>query len=87
MADIHELSVALDLRDDLSDEEIAELRRHLGPGPRPERLTMVREFPVVGENEAGELVTEDEPMPPLGRQGTAWKAGGALTSVLVRGER
>ncbi|MBB6553547.1 hypothetical protein [Nonomuraea rubra] len=39
MADIHELLVAMDLRGDLSETELAELRRHLGLGSRPEHIT------------------------------------------------
>ncbi|MEV8320224.1 hypothetical protein AB0Q95_39350 [Streptomyces sp. NPDC059900] len=50
MADIYELTIALDLRDDLSGAEVAELRGHLG---------------------------QDD------FHGTASKAGGALTSVLL----
>ncbi|TGA84536.1 hypothetical protein [Streptomyces sp. MZ04] len=84
MADIYEISMAIDLRDDISEAEIAELRWHLGLGPQPKRLTIVRAFPVVVEDDQGELVTEDDPQPLLGHQGAAWKVGGALASVLVR---
>ncbi|MGW7074913.1 hypothetical protein [Streptomyces sp. NPDC054866] len=87
MADIYELSIAMDLRDDLSEEEVAELRWHLGLGPRPVTLTVVREFPVVVEDDEGVLVTEDVPVPLLASRGDAWKAGGALTSVLLRREK
>ncbi|MFI8879767.1 hypothetical protein [Streptomyces sp. NPDC055243] len=86
MADIYELSMALDLRDDVSEEEIAELRWHLGLGSRPVGPTIVREFPVVVEDDQGELVTEDDPVPLLGRHEAALKVGGALTSVLLRRE-
>ncbi|KOG50574.1 hypothetical protein [Streptomyces decoyicus] len=87
MADIYEVSVAMDLRDDLSEAEIAELQWHLGLGPEPERLSIVPEFPIVVENGLGELVTKDAPAPLLGCHGEAWKVGGALTSVLVRREQ
>ncbi|MGW7069310.1 hypothetical protein ACWGII_14880 [Streptomyces sp. NPDC054855] len=83
MADIYELTMALDLRDDLSEGEVAELRWHLGLGPRPTALTVVREFPVVVEDARGELVTEDDPAPLLGCHDTALKVAGALTSVLL----
>ncbi|WP_369362894.1 hypothetical protein AB5L52_06155 [Streptomyces sp. CG4] len=86
MADIYELSLALNLREALSDGELAELRWHLGLGPRPERLRIVPAFPVVVEDEHGEPVTVDDPVPLLGEKGEAWKAGGALVSVLVRPE-
>ncbi|MEV3989888.1 hypothetical protein AB0J57_13390 [Streptomyces sp. NPDC049837] len=35
MADVYEISIAMDLRDDLSDGELGELRRHLGLDPSP----------------------------------------------------
>lgn len=84
MADMSELSMAMDLRDDISDREIAELRWHLGLESRPVELTIVREFPVVVETDEGELVTEDDPVPLLGCHDTASKVAGALTSVLLR---
>ncbi|KOG37281.1 hypothetical protein AQJ84_23905 [Streptomyces resistomycificus] len=84
MADVYELSVVLNLREDLSDEELAELRWHLGLGPRPEVLRIVPEFPIVVEDDAGEPVIENHPVPLLGRHGAAWKVGGALTAVLLR---
>ncbi|MEU5951593.1 hypothetical protein [Streptomyces sp. NPDC047525] len=86
MADIYELSIAVDLRDDVTEDEVAELRWHLGLGPQPEELTIVREFPVVREDDLGELVIEDAPEPLMGCHDTALKVGGALTSVLLRRE-
>ncbi|MFE2164324.1 hypothetical protein ACFXB3_04545 [Streptomyces sp. NPDC059447] len=86
MADIFELMLALDLRDELSEEELAELRWHLGLGPKPEVLRIVTEFPFVGVDQDGELVVEDDPQPLLGHHGEAWKVGGALVSVLARRE-
>ncbi|MFI9261379.1 hypothetical protein ACIGT4_27275 [Streptomyces sioyaensis] len=77
MADIYEVSVAMDLRDDLSEAEITELQWHLGLGPEPEQLSIVPEFPIVMESDLGELVTEDAPAPLLGCHGGAWKVGGA----------
>ncbi|MGW6024217.1 hypothetical protein [Streptomyces sp. NPDC055099] len=86
MADIYELSVALDLCADVSDEEIAELRWHLGLGPRPVSLTIVRAFPVVVEDDEGQPVIEDDPVPLLGCHDAASKVGGALTSALLSRE-
>ncbi|MGW5739130.1 MULTISPECIES: hypothetical protein [Streptomyces] len=86
MADIYELDLALDLRDDVSERDIAELRWHLGLGPQPQQLGIVREFPVVVEDDRGELVTEDAPVPLLGCHDTARKVDGALTSALLRHE-
>ncbi|MFD3610183.1 hypothetical protein ACFWXA_19280 [Streptomyces atroolivaceus] len=84
MADIFELTLTLDLRDELSEAELAELRWHLGLGPEPETLSIVTGFPFVLEDDHGNLLVEDRPEPLLGRQGEALKAGGALVSVLLR---
>ncbi|MEU9015333.1 hypothetical protein AB0D12_37570 [Streptomyces sp. NPDC048479] len=86
MADIYELSIVLNLAENLLDEEVAELRWHLGLGPKPEKLHIVPAFPVVVEDDRGELVTEDHPVPLLGRHGEAWKVDGALVSVLLQPE-
>ncbi|MEU6056669.1 hypothetical protein [Streptomyces sp. NPDC047097] len=92
MADISELTVALNLRDDLTDAELAELRWHLGLGPRPEPPSAISLIPTVDPPSADDAAyaiefevgfeIEDEPL--LGYHGEAWKVGGALTSVLVR---
>ncbi|MFE0509385.1 hypothetical protein [Streptomyces sp. NPDC058964] len=84
MADIFELMLALDLRDELSAGELTELRWHLGVGPQPETFRIVTEFPVVVDDEDGEFVIEDHPVPLLGQQGGGYKVGGALVSVLLR---
>ncbi|MFF9572900.1 hypothetical protein [Streptomyces sp. NPDC014685] len=83
MSDIYELVLAVDLRDELSEQEVAELRWHLGAGPQPDRLSIVTDFPVVTEDESGEWVVEDEPSPLLATDGGAWRVGGALCSALV----
>ncbi|MFC7647433.1 hypothetical protein ACFQX6_48135 [Streptosporangium lutulentum] len=41
MADLHEVLITAELRADLSDAEISELRWHLGLGPEPETFTVV----------------------------------------------
>ncbi|MGW9206200.1 hypothetical protein ACWGR4_04355 [Embleya sp. NPDC055664] len=84
MADIFELVLAVDLRDELSEDELTELRWHLGLGPKPEMLHIVTGFPFVYEGDDGAPVVEDRPEPLLGRHGEAYKAGGALVSVLLR---
>ncbi|MFH9607092.1 hypothetical protein [Streptomyces sp. NPDC017448] len=86
MADIFELSIVLNLRENLPDEEIAELRWHLGLGGKPETLHLVTSFPVVVEDACGNPVVENRPVPLLGRHGEAWKVDGALVSVLLRPE-
>lgn len=83
MADIFELMLALDLHA-LTDEELAELRWHLGLGPRPEALGIVTEFPFVEEDDDGNPVVVNHPEPLLGWHGEASKVDGALVSVLLR---
>ncbi|AOR29846.1 hypothetical protein BFF78_00995 [Streptomyces fodineus] len=84
MADMFELMLTLDLRDEFSEEELAELRWHLGAGPEPETLRIVTEFPLVVEDENGQPVIENHPEPLLGDHGEAFKVEGALVSVLLR---
>ncbi|MCH0541992.1 hypothetical protein I3F58_20970 [Streptomyces sp. MUM 203J] len=86
MADIYELSIALNLREELSDEELAELRWHFGLGPKPESLRIVPAFPTVVEDDRGDPVMVDDPVPLLSQHGEAWKVGGALVAVLLRAE-
>jgi hypothetical protein len=94
MADVFDFFLALNLKDDLSEDEVAELRWHLGLGPQPERLSIVAEFPQVMCDDDGEPLLDDEgeikvgnvPYPLLAQQGPAWVTGGALVSQLVRRE-
>ncbi|MGW6817398.1 hypothetical protein [Streptomyces sp. NPDC055005] len=83
MTDIHELMIAVDLREEISEAELAELRWHLGIGPRPERLSIVTEFPVVVVDDSGIPVIEDDPHPLLAGQGAASRVSGVLCSTLV----
>ncbi|SFT12250.1 hypothetical protein SAMN05444716_1085 [Streptomyces harbinensis] len=84
VADIYELMLTVDLRDDVPDDELDELRWHLGLGSQPEDLRIVKEFPHAVEGEHGELVVENHPVPLLGCHGAATKLTGALVSVLAR---
>lgn len=92
MSDIYDFMLVIDLRDDLSDAEVAELRWHLGLGPQPERLTILTEFPEVVLDDNGKPVTdengdwcvENAPYPLLAQRGAARKIGGAVFSELVR---
>ncbi|TYC66433.1 hypothetical protein EH183_42755 [Streptomyces sp. CB01881] len=86
MGDIFELTITLDLRDELSADELAELRWHLGLGPRPEVLRIVPRFPYAYLDDDGVLVVEDLPRPLLGDHCEARRVGGALVSVLLRRE-
>ncbi|MFI6006928.1 hypothetical protein ACIA98_42500 [Streptomyces sp. NPDC051366] len=62
MSDIYGLMIAVDLRDEISEQELAELSWHLGTGPQPERLSIVTEFPVVVEDDSGIPEIEDAPI-------------------------
>ncbi|MBF9068947.1 hypothetical protein [Streptacidiphilus fuscans] len=84
MSDTFELIVTADLRDELSEPELAELRWHLGLGPQPEQLTIVREFPVVVLDDAGNPAVENAPEPLLAGHGPAQDVGGALCAALER---
>lgn len=98
MADIHELTIAMDLRGDLPEAELAELRWHLGLGPRPEHIT--EEQVVVNEvldlldedqhpvqDEHGDWVLKEYPEPAWheGAPYAATKMPGVGFSTLVRG--
>lgn len=83
MSDIHELMIAVDLQDEISETELAELSWHLGTGSRPKHLSIVTEFPVVVVDDSGIPVVEDDPHPLLAEQGAASRVGGVLCSTLV----
>lgn len=87
VADIYELRLALDLRDELSDGDLSELRWHQGLGPRPDALRIVTSFPYVDVDDDGTPVVVDDPHPLLGAHGEGHVLEGALGSALVRRER
>ncbi|MFE5627702.1 hypothetical protein ACFQ8S_37250 [Streptomyces virginiae] len=82
MSDVYELVVSVDLRDEISERELAELRWHLGLGGRPERLSVVTRFPVVVWDDEGHPAIEDDPCPLLAGRGAAARVGGVLCSAL-----
>ncbi|WP_051712550.1 hypothetical protein [Spirillospora albida] len=75
MADIYDFFLAFDLRE-LSEHELAELRWHLGLGPRPEELTIITDFDTFEPDE------DDSPFPVLARRGAARRISGAVFSLL-----
>ncbi|GAA2424548.1 hypothetical protein GCM10010433_25520 [Streptomyces pulveraceus] len=83
MSDVYELAISVDLRDELAEQELDELRWHLGIGPQPERLSIVTGFPFVAEDESGDLVIEDDPRPLLAGRGVARRVGGVLCFALA----
>jgi len=79
-----EFVVSVVLRDELSIDDVAELRWHLGLGELPECGPRIGGGVCrVAEDEDGELVTLD-PEPLLGAHGPAWKIGGMLGASLER---
>ena len=87
VSDIFEFALALNLRDDLSDAELADLRWHLGLGPQPENLAILTAFPVVVVDDNGRPQVHDEPRAILAQRGSAWKVGGELSAGLARREQ
>ncbi|MDP9848700.1 hypothetical protein [Streptosporangium lutulentum] len=92
MADLHEVLITAELRADLSDAEISELRWHLGLGPEPETFTVVTDdLPLVTVDDDGEPLPEDrwevDRYPLLAARGPADpRVGGVLFSELARRE-
>ncbi|WP_433362562.1 hypothetical protein [Streptosporangium sp. CA-115845] len=92
MGDIYELVLSVDIRADVTDDELAELRWHVGQGPRPERLPIgtdryVETYPL-GDPDDPDCEWEDaEAEPVFARRGAAWRVGGALVAELVARER
>jgi hypothetical protein len=87
MADIYEFVLAMDLRADLPDAELAEVRWHLGLGPRPETLTIVPADPFEEPIQDPAVLATIGPGPYqyqlLHGRGGAYKIHGALVSELV----
>jgi hypothetical protein len=90
VADIRELLVAIDLRDELSDEEVSELRWHLGMAPQPPEVPIWSALAPASqemyEDEHGNYVVDDEPYALLNGHGAGHHIPGALFSELVRRE-
>ncbi|MEU9039365.1 hypothetical protein AB0D45_31275 [Streptomyces sp. NPDC048352] len=83
MSDMYELMIALDLQDEISEKELAEVSWHLGLGPQPACLSIVTEFPRAVMDDSGIPVVEDDPHPLLAGRGAAWRVGGVLSSALA----
>ncbi|MFJ1701057.1 hypothetical protein ACIOHC_39590 [Streptomyces sp. NPDC088252] len=83
MSDVYELVITVDLRDEITEPEVAELRWHLRIGPRPERQSIVTGFPFVVVDDSGYPVVVDEPHPLLAESGAASRVGGVLCSALA----
>lgn len=92
MADLHELLITAELSGDLRDDELAELRWHLGLGPMPAECVIVTDgLPVVTVDDGGEPLPRDrwrvEAYPLLAQHGPAdSRLGGIAYSQLARRE-
>jgi hypothetical protein len=90
VSDVHDLLLVLDLRAGLPDDELDEVRWHLGLGPQPERLTAVTDFDEVVldddgapvQDETGRIRVASMPRPLLAQRGATWRTGGALCGRL-----
>ncbi|MET9065422.1 hypothetical protein ACWDR1_31595 [Streptosporangium sandarakinum] len=92
MGDMYELVLSADVRVDITDDELAELRWHLGKGPRPERLPIgtgdhLATYPLGDPDDPGCEWEDEEPEPVFARRGVAGRVGGALVAELFRRER
>ncbi|MEU4537461.1 hypothetical protein AB0G15_21620 [Streptosporangium sp. NPDC023825] len=92
MADIYEFVLSVNIRADVTDDELAELRWHVGQGPRPERLPIgtdryVETYPLGDPDDPGCEWEDAEAEPVFARRGAARRVGGALVAELVARER
>jgi hypothetical protein len=92
MGDMYELLLTLDLRADITDDELAELRWQVGQGPRPERLPIGTDayldtYPLGDPADPDCLWETATPEPVFARRGAARRMGGALVADLVGREQ
>ncbi|MEU7853888.1 hypothetical protein [Nonomuraea sp. NPDC049141] len=92
MADIYELALTVDLRPDITDDELAELRWHVGQGPRPERLPIgtdnyLEAYPLGDPDDPDCEWETAEPEPAFTQRGAALLVGGVLVAELAGRER
>ncbi|MFI7673081.1 hypothetical protein [Actinophytocola sp. NPDC049390] len=90
MSDVYEIVLTVDLVPEIGDPELAELRWHLGAGPRPETYPMgsdnhVETFPLGDPADPDCQWETAEPEPLFAGRGAAHRVGGVLVSELVGG--
>ncbi|MGC5015872.1 hypothetical protein ACLQ2R_34350 [Streptosporangium sp. DT93] len=92
MGDTCEVVLSMDIRAGVTDDELAELRWHVGLGPRPGRLPIGtgrygETYPLGDPEDPGCEWEDAEPAPVFARSGAARRVGGALVAELVARER
>lgn len=90
MADVYEVVLTMDLGPAISEPELAELRWHLGTGPRPAAYPIgsdryVEAFPLGDPADPGCQWETADPEPLFAERGAARHIGGALVAELVGG--
>ncbi|HTJ39107.1 MAG TPA: hypothetical protein VL738_38265 [Dactylosporangium sp.] len=87
MSDMYELLVTLTLSPAIPDDELAELRWHLGQGPKPDALPLTGGAPgpafPLGDPEDPDSEWDTDPEPMFAHRGAGWKLPGALVADLV----
>lgn len=89
MADLYEVLITAELRGDLPEAEVGELRWHLGLGPQPDHLAVVTAWPPVTVDEHGDELPQDQwefdTHPLLAERGPAdRRVGGVAFSEMAR---
>jgi hypothetical protein len=87
MSDMHELLVTLTLSPAIPDDELAELRWHLGRAERPAAYPLVGDaerpaYPL-GDPEDPDCEWDTDPEPLFAHHGAAWKLPGATVAELT----
>jgi hypothetical protein len=81
VADAYEVLLTIDLRDDLSEAELAEVRWHLGLGPQPAEVTIVTTtYPMPADDGSWPEV----PLPVFAGEGAPTHVHGAEVSAITR---
>ena len=92
VGDLYELVLSIDLHGGITEDELTELRWHVGQEPRPERLPIgtdsyLETYPLGDPDDPDCEWESAEPAPVFGQRGAAWRVGGALIAELVRREQ
>jgi hypothetical protein len=88
VGDLYEVVLTIDVRADVTDDELTELRWHVGQAPRPERFPFGTDnyldtFPLGDPADPGCEWETAEPEPLFAERGGASAVGGALVADLA----